>query len=164
MSPCIVLLILEIFFEGRWFINVLTLICIDIKYFYTDLVSESATQAEIDHHLELGKQYLAKGQLSDALSHYHEAVGMFLWYLNARTTFHANTFCTEGDPNNYLTYFKRGTVYLALGKAKNALSDLDKVLELKPDFTAARISRGNVHLKQGNYDLAQLDFYNVVSG
>lgn len=78
MSPCIVLLILEIFFEGRWFINVLTLICIDIKYFYTDLVSESATQAEIDHHLELGKQYLAKGQLSDALSHYHEAVGMFL--------------------------------------------------------------------------------------
>lgn len=69
----------------------------------------------------------------------------------------------EGDPNNYLTYFKRGTVYLALGKAKNALSDLDRVLELKPDFTAARISRGNIHLKQANYDLAQLDFYNVVS-
>lgn len=71
-------------------------------------------------------------------------------------------FFTEGDPNNYLTYFKRGTVYLALGKAKNALSDLDKVLELKPDFTAARLSRGSVHLKQANFDLAQLDFYNVV--
>lgn len=72
-------------------------------------------------------------------------------------------FIVEGDPTNYLTYFKRGTVYLALGKAKNALSDLDKVLELKPDFTAARISRGSVHLKLANYDLAQLDFYNVVS-
>lgn len=105
-------------------------------------VSECATQAEIEKHLELGKQYLAKGQLGDALSHYHSAV--------------------EGDPNNYLTYFKRGTVYLALGKAKNALSDLDRVLELKPDFTAARISRGNIHLKQANYDLAQLDFYNVL--
>lgn len=69
----------------------------------------------------------------------------------------------EGDPNNYLTYYKRGTVYLALGKAKNALSDLDKVLELKPDFTAARVTRGSVHLKMGNYDLAQLDFYNAVS-
>lgn len=69
----------------------------------------------------------------------------------------------EGDPNNYLTLYKRGTVYLALGKAKNALSDLDRVLELKPDFAAARIRRGNVHLKLGNYDLAQLDFYNVVS-
>lgn len=49
-----------------------------------------------------------------------------------------------------------------MGKAKNALSDLDRVLELKPDFTAARITRGNVHLKMGSYDLAQLDFYNVV--
>lgn len=42
----------------------------------------------------------------------------------------------EGDPDNYLTYFKRGTVYLALGKAKFALLDFGKVLELKPDFTA----------------------------
>lgn len=42
----------------------------------------------------------------------------------------------EGDPDNYLTYFKRGTVYLALGKAKFALIDFGKVLELKPDFTA----------------------------
>lgn len=70
---------------------------------------------------------------------------------------------SEGDPSNYLTYFKRGTVYLALGKAKNALSDLDLVIELKPDFTAARLSRGTIHLKQADYDLAQLDFYNVVS-
>ncbi|CAH1108559.1 unnamed protein product [Psylliodes chrysocephalus] len=105
-------------------------------------VSECMTQGEIDKHLELGKQYLAKGQLGDALSQYHLAV--------------------EGDSNNYLTYFKRGTVYLALGKAKNALSDLDKALELKPDFTAARLSRGNIHLKQANFDLAQLDFYNVL--
>lgn len=71
--------------------------------------------------------------------------------------------CLEGDPNNYLTYFKRGTVYLALGKAKNALADFDRVIELKPDFTAARLSRGTIHLKQADYDLAQLDFYNVVS-
>lgn len=45
-------------------------------------------------------------------------------------------FFSEGDPDNYLTYFKRGTVYLALGKAKFALLDFGKVLELKPDFTA----------------------------
>lgn len=70
----------------------------------------------------------------------------------------------EGDPNNYLTYFKRGTVYLALGKAKNALSDLDQVLLIKPDFLAARVSRGNIRLRQADYDLAQLDFYDVVSG
>lgn len=45
----------------------------------------------------------------------------------------------EGDPKNYLTYFKRGTVYLALGKAKFALLDFGKVLELKPDFTAVSL-------------------------
>jgi lipoprotein NlpI len=45
----------------------------------------------------------------------------------------------EGDPNNYLTYFKRGTVYLALGKSKFAVMDLDKVLQLKPDFTSVSI-------------------------
>ncbi|KAI4464295.1 hypothetical protein MML48_3g00013806 [Holotrichia oblita] len=119
LTPCLVLLILEVLFD----------------------VADSVSQAEINNHLELGKQFLAKGQLADALSHYHSAV--------------------EGDPNNYLTYFKRGTVYLALGKARNALSDLDRVLELKPDFAAARLSRGNVHLKLANYDVAQVDFYNV---
>ncbi|KAL1505857.1 hypothetical protein ABEB36_005319 [Hypothenemus hampei] len=105
-------------------------------------VSDCLSQAEINKHLELGKEFLSKGQLADALSHYHAAV--------------------DGDPNNYLTYFKRGTVLLALGKAKNALGDFNQVLELKPDFTAARIERGIIHLKQSNYDLAQLDFYNVL--
>lgn len=47
---------------------------------------------------------------------------------------------SEGDPNNYLTYFRRATVYLAMGKSKSALPDLDKVVELKPDFNAVRKS------------------------
>lgn len=34
---------------------------------------------------------------------------------------------------------------------------------MKPDFLAARISRGSVHLKLANFDLAQLDFYNVLT-
>lgn len=33
---------------------------------------------------------------------------------------------------------------------------------MKPDFLAARVSRGNVHLKQAKFDLAQLDFHNVL--
>lgn len=62
----------------------------------------------------MGKKFLAAGQLADALSHYHAAVDL--------------------DPNNYLTYFRRATVFLAIGKSKAALPDLDKVLEIKPDF------------------------------
>lgn len=35
----------------------------------------AASQQEVDRHLELGKQFLVAGQLSDALTHYHAAVG-----------------------------------------------------------------------------------------
>lgn len=33
------------------------------------------SKAEIEKHLELGRDYLQRGQLQDALSHYHDAVG-----------------------------------------------------------------------------------------
>ncbi|XP_039296137.1 dnaJ homolog subfamily C member 3 [Nilaparvata lugens] len=102
----------------------------------------SLSKAEIENHLELGRDLLAKGRLQDALSHYHAAV--------------------EGDPNNYLTYFKRGTIYLALGKARLAISDLNRVLELKPDFTAARLQRANTLLKQGQLNEAKQEFENVL--
>lgn len=44
-----------------------------------------ASQAEIDRHLELGKQFLVNGQLSDALTHYHAAVGKFEWKIKNDT-------------------------------------------------------------------------------
>ncbi|XP_044729796.1 dnaJ homolog subfamily C member 3 isoform X2 [Chrysoperla carnea] len=102
---------------------------------------DCATQAEIDSHLELGREFLAKGQLADALTQYHAAV--------------------EGDPNNYLTYFKRGTIYLALGKARLALTDLDRTIDLKPDFMAARLSRGTVYYKLCDLEHAQIDLMAV---
>lgn len=34
-----------------------------------------ATPVEIEHHLETGRKLLAAGQLAEALSHYHSAVG-----------------------------------------------------------------------------------------
>lgn len=121
LAACVLLLLLELFLEGA------------------DAVPN---QADIENHLELGKEFLARGQLADALTHYHAAV--------------------EGDPNNYLTLFKRGTVYLALGKARFAIQDFTRVLELKPDFAAARIQRGIVHLKSGEYEQASEDFEHVL--
>jgi DnaJ family protein C protein 3 len=99
--------------------------------------------SEIERHLELGKQFLAKGQFADSLTHYHAAVDL--------------------DPDNYQTLYRRATVYLAMGKSKSALPDLDKVVQLKSDFTAARIQRGNVLLKQGDLDGAQTDFEAVLA-
>ncbi|GAB0088734.1 dnaJ homolog subfamily C member 3 [Sergentomyia squamirostris] len=120
LTAFVVLLILDLLMEG----------------------AESATQAEINRHLEMGRDYLARNQLADALTHYHAAV--------------------EGDSSNYLTLFKRGTVYFALGKARNSLSDFSRVLELKPDFNTARAQRGIVYLKLGDYENAEVDFRSVL--
>ncbi|VDM75482.1 unnamed protein product [Strongylus vulgaris] len=85
-----------------------------------------AGKTEIDKHLELGKTFLAKGQFADALTHYHAAI--------------------ELDPSNYLTFYRRATVYLAMGKSKQAIPDLDKVVELKHDFTALAVEPSNTEV------------------
>uniref|UniRef100_A0A8C5WEF5 J domain-containing protein n=1 Tax=Leptobrachium leishanense TaxID=445787 RepID=A0A8C5WEF5_9ANUR len=85
--------------------------------------SLATSQAEIESHLEMGRKLLAAGQLAEALSHYHSAV--------------------DADPGNYLTYYKRAAVYLAMGKFKSALPDLSKAIKLKPDFMALQSSPAN---------------------
>ncbi|XP_036380483.1 dnaJ homolog subfamily C member 3-like [Megalops cyprinoides] len=103
-----------------------------------------ATPVEIEQHLEMGRKLLAAGQLAEALSHYHSAV--------------------EGDSKNYLTYYKRAAVFLAMGRSKSALPDLTRAIQLKPDFLPARLQRGNILLKQGNTQEAREDFQAVLSG
>ncbi|EHB03029.1 DnaJ-like protein subfamily C member 3 [Heterocephalus glaber] len=103
--------------------------------------AECGVNADVEKHLELGKKLLAAGQLADALSQFHAAV--------------------DGDPDNYIAYYRRATVFLAMGKSKAALPDLTKVIELKMDFTAARLQRGHLLLKQGKLDEAEDDFKKV---
>uniref|UniRef100_A0A8D3DHA5 DnaJ homolog subfamily C member 3 n=1 Tax=Scophthalmus maximus TaxID=52904 RepID=A0A8D3DHA5_SCOMX len=113
------------------------LVLIDMRY-------EGVTcgrDGSVDNHIEMGKKLLAAGQLADALSHFHAAV--------------------DGDPKNYMAYYRRATVFLAMGKSKSALPDLSRVIELKPDFTSARLQRGNLLLKQGRLDEAESDFKKV---
>ncbi|XP_051938532.1 dnaJ homolog subfamily C member 3a [Hippocampus zosterae] len=114
------------------------LVLIDMRYEGV----KCGREGSVDHHMEMGKKLLAAGQLADALSHFHAAV--------------------DGDPKNYLAYYRRATVYLAMGKSKSALPDLSRVIELKPDFTSARLQRGNLLLKQGKLDEAEGDFRKVL--
>ncbi|KAF4801544.1 DnaJ subfamily C member 3 [Turdus rufiventris] len=104
--------------------------------------AECGINAEVEKQLEMGKKLLAAGQLADALSHFHAAI--------------------EGDSENYIAYYRRATVYLAMGKSKAAIRDLSKVVELKQDFTSARLQRGHLLLKQGKFDEAEDDFKNVL--
>jgi len=50
-----------------------------MKIFYIGAngdVSGSTTTEIVNDHLEKGKKLLAAGQLSDAISHFHSAIGM----------------------------------------------------------------------------------------
>uniref|UniRef100_A0A915Q3Z7 J domain-containing protein n=1 Tax=Setaria digitata TaxID=48799 RepID=A0A915Q3Z7_9BILA len=113
---------------------------VDLLWIFMVLLFPAAdsSQAEVSRHMEMGRQFLSGGQFADALTHYHAAIDL--------------------DPKNYQTLYSRATVYLAIGKSKAALPDLDLVIKLKPDFTAARIERGNVLLKQGDINQAKADF------
>uniref|UniRef100_A0A3P9N1J9 DnaJ homolog subfamily C member 3 n=1 Tax=Poecilia reticulata TaxID=8081 RepID=A0A3P9N1J9_POERE len=113
------------------------LVLIDMRYEGV----KCGKDGSVDNHMEMGKKLLAAGQLADALSHFHAAV--------------------DGDPKNYIAYYRRATVFLAMGKSKSALPDLSRVIELKPDFTSARLQRGNLLLKQGKLDEAESDFKKV---
>lgn len=93
-------------------------------------------------HLEFAKKLLAAGKYSDALLHFHEAI--------------------DNDPTNYLTYFKRATVFLALNRPKSALDDLNKALELNKDFTSALSQRASLQVKMGNLDDAHIDYEQIL--
>jgi tetratricopeptide (TPR) repeat protein len=115
-------------YSTRMILNVAVVLLLTYKYgkewmFYRlllDLVIADDKQT-VEMHMEKGNAFLSKGQFADALHHYHSAV--------------------ELDPNNYQIYFRRATVLLATGKVNAALPDLDRVVELKPDFIAVSAFR-----------------------
>jgi DnaJ family protein C protein 3 len=90
-----------------------------------------------ESHLDLGLQFLAKGQIAEALNQFHSAI--------------------DEDPTQFMPYYRRATAYLAMGKGKAALADLNKVIEFRPDFQAARSQRANIFLKLGDLDQASAD-------
>ncbi|EHA97964.1 DnaJ-like protein subfamily C member 3 [Heterocephalus glaber] len=110
------------------------LVLVDLQY----EGAECGVNADVEKSLELGKELLVAGQQADTLSQFHAAV--------------------NGDPDNYIAYYRRATVFLAMGKSKAALPDLTKVIGLKIDFTAARLQSGHLLLKQGKLDEAEDDF------
>lgn len=79
--------------------------------------------------------HLSRGETSEALVYYDAAVGR--------------------DPNDYLTYFKRATTYLSLGRASQATDDFTKVLALRPGFEAAHLQLGKIRQRVADWDGAR---------
>jgi DnaJ family protein C protein 3 len=81
---------------------------------------------------------LATGNAQDALTYFDVAI--------------------TRDPQNYLTFFRRGAAYLSLGRATQAQLDFDKVLELKPGFEGALLQRAKIRARKADWAAARKDY------
>lgn len=75
----------------------------------------------------------------------------------------SSLFISEGDPDNFLTYFKRATVFLAMGRSKAALPDLDRVLELRPDFFQVCLWNNNIIIMGKDFSLSKHSVENCLN-
>lgn len=100
--------------------------------------SDIPSDTPISNLLASANAHLAKGETNDALTYYDIAISR--------------------DPQNYLTYFRRGATYLSLGRTAQATQDFDKVLSIKPSFEGALQQRARIKAKAGEWDAAKKDF------
>jgi DnaJ family protein C protein 3 len=100
--------------------------------------SEIPSDTPISALLASANAHLAKGETNDALTYYDIAISR--------------------DPQNYLTYFRRGATYLSLGRTAQATQDFDKVLTIKPGFEGALQQRARIKAKGGDWSAAKKDY------
>lgn len=79
------------------------------------IVCGTTSQSEVDKHLEMGRDLLSRGQLQDALSHYHAAVGesdgvgkQYICAINK------NTFAKSGMKSCYIIVIDKNIILLNL--------------------------------------------------
>jgi DnaJ family protein C protein 3 len=97
--------------------------------------SDIPADTPVSQLLSSAQGHLSKGQTSEALVYYDAAIAR--------------------DPTNYLTFFKRATTYLSLGRASQATDDFNKVLSLKPGFEGAHLQLGKIKARSADWDAAR---------
>ncbi|KAG5457344.1 MAG: hypothetical protein BJ554DRAFT_2671, partial [Olpidium bornovanus] len=120
-------------------------------------------------HINEGNAHLAKRDFEAALRNFEQAVGELSGKLPAASaTFRERqrNGCRVSrrpiDPLNYLSHFKKAATHLSLGRHSAALSDFDRVIELKPDFNQAIVQRAKILLRQGDLDQVAKDAKDVL--
>ncbi|KAG7107174.1 DnaJ subfamily C member 3 like protein [Verticillium longisporum] len=120
-------------------VNISTL-AVAAALFATPLVSALSADSipsdlPVSELLSSAQSHLSKGETSDALLYYDAAVAR--------------------DPSNYLTFFKRATTYLSLGRTSQATEDYNRVLSLKPDFEGAHIQLAKIRARSADWEGAK---------
>ena len=101
------------------------------------------TTLPVQHLLDSANALLAAGDMYGALDKLDAAI--------------------KKDPQDYLTFFKRGATYLSLGRLSQANADFDTVLTLRPGFESALLQRAKIKTKTGEWQAARKD-YEAVGG
>ncbi|VDL86759.1 unnamed protein product [Schistocephalus solidus] len=91
----------------------------------------------------MGSAALTKDLPSNALNYYSRAV--------------------ELDPDNYLAVYGKAAALLALGKLQLALSDADRVTQLRPGYIPGHKQKSRILLKMGNLKGARAPLYFLVT-
>ncbi|KAG7284109.1 hypothetical protein NEMBOFW57_010470 [Staphylotrichum longicolle] len=97
--------------------------------------SDIPADTPVSKLLASAQGHLSRGETGDALAYYDAAIAR--------------------DPTNYLTFFKRATTYLSLGRTSQATDDFQKVLSLKPGFEGAHVQLGKLKARHGDWDAAK---------
>ncbi|KAI0475184.1 DnaJ domain-containing protein [Xylariaceae sp. FL0804] len=97
--------------------------------------SDIPADTPISSLMSSAQSHLARGEASEALLYYDAAIAR--------------------DPSDYLSFFKRATAYLSLGRTSQATSDFNKVLELRPGFEGAHLQLGKLKAKGADWDGAR---------
>ncbi|KAI1349264.1 DnaJ domain-containing protein [Xylaria sp. FL0043] len=100
--------------------------------------SDIPSDTPISSLLSSAQAHMARGETSEALAYYDAAIAR--------------------DPSDYLTFFKRATTYLSIGRTSQATSDFNKVLQLKPGFEGAHLQLGRLKAKAADWDGAQEEY------
>lgn len=98
-------------------------------------LSDIPSDTPITALLNQAQHFLTLGNTADALVYYDAAVAR--------------------DPDDYLTYFKRATTYLSLGRTAQAADDFQKCLTLRPGFEAAHNQLGRLKARSADWDGAR---------
>jgi len=73
------------------------------------------------------------------------------------------THAVEIDDGNYVAYFNRATVGYPYHKYAERLADLERAIELDPNYTKAYAARGELLLNMGEADLALPDLERAIA-
>ncbi|KAN0064556.1 hypothetical protein ACQY0O_002184 [Thecaphora frezii] len=93
--------------------------------------------ASASEHLTQANLALQSGKYQEALSAFDQAL--------------------LADPTSWLTYYRRATAQLSLGRTSSALADFQSLLDLNPSFEKARLQRAKIYLKEGELDKAKAE-------